>query len=72
VIERILPYTGEEGEYPDRLLVVHIDKQWLVPTACICYADLDRTELLGKYVYTDVQLNVGLTDADFDRKANGL
>ena len=33
---------------------------------------LEATRLLGKYVYTNVRLNVGLQATDFDRKTYGL
>lgn len=65
VIERYLPYTLMDQPYPDRLLVIYIDCEWLVPTGCFAYADDERVQLLGSYVTTDVQFNVGLTDADF-------
>ncbi len=67
VLERTLPYTDDAGVYPDRVLVVHVDKEWFVPVCCISYADDARTKLLGKYVTRDVRFNVGLTDADFTR-----
>ena len=57
VFERHLPYTGDEADYPDRLLVFHIDGQYLVPTGCYCYADEAEQALLGSYLYTDIQLN---------------
>jgi hypothetical protein len=66
VFERRVPYTGEGGEYPDRVLVFHLDKQTLLPVMCASYADDNRQELLGQYTFTNVQLNVGLTEADFD------
>lgn len=66
VFERVLPYTGEGGEYPDRVLVYHLDKETLLPLSCASYADDDKEELLGKYVYSNVQLNVGLVEADFE------
>ena len=66
VFERHLPYTGDEADYPDRLLVFHLDGQYLVPTACYCYADDAEQALLGSYLYTDIQLNPGYTDDDFD------
>lgn len=66
VFERRLPYTGEEEPYPDRLLVVHVDQEWLVPIGCLSYADDAGNELLGKYVLYDVQLNPGYTPDDFD------
>lgn len=65
VLERRLPYTEPNKPYPDRLLVIHIDREWLLPTACYTYADEAREELLGSYVTTSVELNVGLTDEDF-------
>jgi hypothetical protein len=66
VFERRLPFTGDEEVWPDRLLRVFVDKEWFLPTCCISYADDEGTELLGKYVLVDVQLNRGYTDADFD------
>lgn len=66
VFERRLPYNGDENHYPDRLLVVHIDREWKVPTAVYSYADDEGRELLGSYVFSDVALNTGLTSADFD------
>jgi len=72
VIERFLPYTGQEHPYPDRLLVIHIDQEHLLPTACLSYADDDGRDLLGSYVYTDIQLNPGYTDKDFDPEAIGF
>lgn len=68
VFERRLPYTGEEEPYPDRLLVVHIDKEWLLPTGCFSYADDDGENLLGRYLLTEAEFNIGLEDADFDAK----
>lgn len=68
VVERRLPYTDDNGMYPDRLLVVHVDKEYLVPTSCTSYADEAGTKLLGRYVVTDIRFNVGLTDRDFARK----
>ena len=66
VFERLLPYTGDEKDYPDKLLVLHVDQEHLVPTACYCYADEARQDLLGSYVYTNVQLNPGYIADDFD------
>ena len=65
VFERRLPYTGEGGAYPNRLLIIYIDREWLVPTGCFAYADDARQELLGSYLFTDVRFNTGLSDADF-------
>ena len=72
VYERTLPYTGEGGEWPDRVLVFHLDAETLLPLSCASYADDAKQQLLGKYEYTDVKLNVGLTEADFDGKTYGM
>lgn len=71
VFERWLPYTGQEEPYPDRLLVFHIDSEWLVPSACFSYADDAGQDLLGKYVLTNPTFNVGFTDEDFGPEALG-
>jgi len=65
VFERRLPYGDAAGVYPDRLLVIYVDREWLVPTGCFAYADEAGQRPLGTYVTTDVKFNVGLTDADF-------
>ena len=46
-------------------MVLHLDQEWLLPTAVYCYADHEGKELLGSYVFTNVRLNTGLGDADF-------
>lgn len=66
IFERRLPYTGNDEVYPDRLLIAHIDKEWLVPTACFSYSDDHGQDLLGKYLLTDARFNVGYSAADFD------
>lgn len=65
VIVRHLPYTGEDGPYPDAKLVLHLDQEWLLPVAVESYADREGTRLLGRYVFTRVELNPGLTEQDF-------
>jgi len=72
VFHRLLPYTGQGGKYPDAMLMVHIDQKWLVPVACVAYADQAGEHLLGSYIQTNVEYNPGLTDADFERAAQGL
>jgi hypothetical protein len=64
VITRELPYTGPDGPYPDARLVMHLDQEWLLPVAVYSYADQDEKLLLGRYVFTDVELN-----PDFDGDA---
>ncbi|GJM26037.1 MAG: hypothetical protein DHS20C16_24520 [Phycisphaerae bacterium] len=64
--ERILPYDGDESNYPDHLLVFHVDRETLLPVACYAYSDEAGNDLLGSYIYTDVVLNPGYTPEDFD------
>jgi hypothetical protein len=66
IIERRLPFSEGEGTFPDRLAVFYIDAQWLTPTAVWSYADEQKQRPLGEFITTDVEYNVGLTDADFD------
>lgn len=72
VFERHLPYTGEGGVWPDRLLIVHVDRELMLPTRCECYADAERKTLLGTYTYTDVRINVNHPDSVFTKKGMGL
>lgn len=65
VLERRLPASPIDQPFPDRILVIYIDREWLVPTGCFAYADDARRQLLGSYVSRSVEFNVGLTDADF-------
>ncbi|MBI4581460.1 MAG: DUF1571 domain-containing protein, partial [Planctomycetes bacterium] len=72
VFERRLPYAGEDGPWPDRVLVVHIDREDLTPSLCTAYADDDKKVLLGKYMMTDVKLNANLPDSVFTKEGMGL
>jgi len=72
VFERRLPYTGEDCVWPDRVLVVHIDKELLLPTLCVAYADDGKETLLGEYKMTDIKLNPNLPDSTFTKKGMGL
>lgn len=65
VFERRLPFTNENGKYPDAKLVIHLDREWLIPVAAYSYADQAGKKLLGSYIFKDVELNPGLTEADF-------
>lgn len=66
VLSRELPYTGPDSGYPDARMVIHFDQEWLLPVAVYSWADHNERQLLGSYVITDVKLNPGLTDADFE------
>ncbi len=45
---------------------IYVDKEYKFPVAVEIYGW--RNELLEKYEYTNIKLNVGLTDKDFDPK----
>lgn len=72
VFERRLPRHEDPERWPDSLLIVHIDQEWELPVACYSYADADGRSLLGKYIYTDITLNVGLQPADFEPSTYGM
>lgn len=74
VIRRHLPYSGENGPYPDRLAEVFIDKEYRVPVAVYCFSSdvHDPDFLLGKYEYRNIKLHAGLTDADFEPATYGM
>ncbi|MFQ5806232.1 MAG: DUF1571 domain-containing protein [Phycisphaerae bacterium] len=62
---RYLPYDGPDGIWPDAKMVMHLDQEWLLPTAVYSYADREGQVLLGSYVHTQVKLNPGLDDEAF-------
>jgi len=72
VFERHLPYTGDDCEWPDRILVVHVDREMLLPTLCVAYADDAKQTLLGEYKMTDIKLNPNLPASAFTKKGMGL
>jgi hypothetical protein len=64
VIVRRLPADPSEG-YPNALLIVHLDREWLLPVAIRAYADANGRELLEHYTCLGLQLNPGLGEEDF-------
>lgn len=57
ILVRHLPYTDEDGYWPDARLVTHFDRETLLPLAMYSWADQDEQTLLGKYLYSDLELN---------------
>jgi hypothetical protein len=57
VIVRDLPYKGPNGPYPDARLILHLDQEWLLPVAVYSYADQAQQQLLGSYLFTQIELN---------------
>ena len=66
VIVRDLPYEGSDGPYPDARMVLHLDQEWLLPVAVYSYADHQERQLLGSYVFTNVELNPGFDERTFE------
>jgi hypothetical protein len=66
-LERILP---KKKEYKYARLTIEIDLENLLPVSLACHDH--QGKLVGRYVYTNLKFNVGLTDKQFTRKANRL
>ncbi|MDX2199410.1 MAG: DUF1571 domain-containing protein [Phycisphaerae bacterium] len=66
VFERYLPESKVDGvTYVDAKMVIHIDQEYLVPTAVYSFADKAGTKLLGTYTFADIDLKPGFTAEDF-------
>jgi hypothetical protein len=66
-LERILP---RKKQYEYGRLTMEFDLEYLLPVSVTSYDWQGR--LVGRYVFTNLKLNVGLTDKQFTRKANKL
>jgi outer membrane lipoprotein-sorting protein len=65
VVEARSTPRGERNYYASRM-VLHVDKELLLPFGSALYDDKDQ--LFERYVYTDVRLNIGFTPMDFSRE----
>ncbi|GMV97024.1 MAG: hypothetical protein AMXMBFR83_13830 [Phycisphaerae bacterium] len=72
IFERRLPYEKEGGLWPDRVLVIHLDREWLIPLLCVSYSDDDKKALLGRYHISNLKLNANLADTVFTKEGMGL
>jgi|GEM_PF-501321 len=63
--------TTKREDYPAHKTVIYIDVEHLVPVMIESYG-WGAGEFLGRYAYTDIQFNVGLTDAQFTPESIGL
>ncbi|MBI5764718.1 MAG: DUF1571 domain-containing protein [Planctomycetes bacterium] len=74
VLRRRLPYDGEGGTYPDRVAEILIDKEYRVPVAIYCFSEIDRhpRNLIAKYEYRSIRMQVGLTEKDFEPRTYGM
>ena len=67
VLSRLLP---AKDEYPVAKTLIYLDVETLLP---ICIEAWDwQGNLESRYVYKDIEFNVGLTEADFEPAKNGL
>ncbi len=57
--------SGAGHQYYASRFVIHIDKEWMLPTGASFYSE--NGELFEKYAYTDIRLNAGLSAMDFSR-----
>lgn len=67
VLARLLP---PKPQYPYNKVVIHLDRQYLVPTATFCYNRQGQLE--AKYIFSNVQFNTGLSNEDFLARNNGM
>lgn len=72
VFKRILPYTGDDGEYPDLLALVHLDQETHLPIGVFTWGDVDKQDFLGSYETRDINLNQGFDADAFSKEANGF
>ena len=55
----------DERKYYASRMVLHVDKELMLPLGAAFYDDKDQ--LFERYAYTEVRLNVGFTPMDFSR-----
>jgi hypothetical protein len=65
VLRRLRPRPDPDGRDGERMLLIYLDRNWLVPIGCFEFSDDQGSRLLASFVTADVEFNVGLTDADF-------
>lgn len=67
---RLLRYLPPKGDYPACLTETHIDIETLLP---VCIKGFDReNKLISKYIYRDLEFNVGLGDDSFTKASNDM
>jgi len=65
VLRRLRPRPDPDGRDGERMLLIYLDREWLVPIGCFEFSDDKGLRLLASFVTANVEFNVGLTDADF-------
>jgi hypothetical protein len=65
IVTRVTPCYGPGTPYFDRKVIAHFDQEWLLPIAVYCYADTEEKELLGMYIFTNIDLKPNFSENDF-------
>ncbi len=65
VLVRYLPKKRGRIRYPDGKMIMHVDQEYLVPTAVFSYADRQGTVLQGSYQFINIDMDPRFTDRDF-------
>lgn len=67
-------HETEDDRFDFYLARIYVDQEHNIPTRYVSYTwpkegeELSPKDVLEEYTYTDIQLNVGLTDDDFDKE----
>jgi hypothetical protein len=61
---------SESSEYPCKRLVMQFDNEHILPIGLVLYDCDDK--MVGKYFFSNLQLNPGIKDETFCRKKNKL
>jgi len=67
-------HDTQDDRFDFYLARVYVDQEYNIPTRYVSYtwpadgAELSHKDVLEEYTYTDIQLNVGLSDVDFDKE----
>lgn len=65
MIDRVIQRPQRIGPKAAARLVLHLDREWLLPVSVHCYDDPDGRRLTRSYVFTNVRLNPGLSAGRF-------
>lgn len=65
VLIRELPYQAGSTAYPEARMVLHVDRELLVPLSIFSYADPAGRTLLASYQFIDLDPNVRWQPSDF-------
>lgn len=67
---RLVRHLPLKGDYPAKRTEIHLDVASLLPVCIKSYNG--RDELVSKYIYRDLQFNLGLDDDSFTKSSNDM